>query len=75
LQLSLGGGFSTSVAAQSEWSTGQLQNISGDLWISPYGTETALARFMQSTKSIVYLQTYDFTHKDFRSLLKKLAFG
>ena len=73
LQLSLWWWLSDLTLAQSERSTTQLHDISGVLSISPYGTETVLHNFIQSTKDILYLQTYDFTHKGFRSLLKKLA--
>jgi len=72
LQFSLGSGFSPSVAAQSEWSVEQIQNVAGDLWISSYGTEEKLRGLMQSTDDLLYIQTYDFTHKDFRSLMKSL---
>gem|GEM_PF-3055302 len=72
MQFSLGSGFSPSVAAQSEWSVEQIQNVAGDLWISSYGTEEKLRGLMQSTDDLLYIQTYDFTHKDFRSLMKSL---
>jgi len=73
LQLSLGSGFSHPVVAQSAWSVEQIQDIAGDLRISPYGTEHKFLSFLTHTKDILYIQTYDFTHKKVRALLKKLA--
>jgi hypothetical protein len=73
LQFSLGSGFSTPVAAQSDWSVDKLQQVSGELWISPYGTEQKFFSLLGETKNILYLQTYDFTHKKVRELLKKLG--
>lgn len=45
----------------------------GDLFISPYGTEQRLLDILWSTKDILYIQTYDFTQKKVRELVKKLA--
>ncbi len=73
LQFSVWSGYSTQMTADWEWSMDQLQDVSGQLWISPYGTESKLRSFVQSAEDILYLQTYDFTHRDFRSLLKRLA--
>jgi cardiolipin synthase len=75
LQFSLGSGFSIPVAAQSDWSVDQLEKISWELWISPYGTEQKLLSLLGNTKDILYVQTYDFTHKKVRELLKKLVLG
>jgi len=75
LQISLGSGFSDPVSADWNWSVDQLEDISGELWISPYGTEHRLRRLMQWTEDILYIQTYDFTHRDFRSLMKNLWLG
>ena len=75
LQLSLGWWFPDATVMKSDISLDQFQDLSGALGISPYGTESSLYDFVQSTKNILYLQTYDFTHKDIRVLLKKLAAG
>lgn len=75
LQFSLWSWYSSEVTADWNWSVDQLEDVSGELWISPYGTEQKFFSLVGNTKDILYLQTYDFTHKKIRELLKKLALG
>jgi len=73
LQISVWSWFSDVVSADWDWSVDQLEEVSGELWISPYGTEQKFFSLLGETKNILYLQTYDFTHKKVRELLKKLG--
>lgn len=73
LQLSLGLWFSDAVSTDWNWSLDQLEDNSWELWISPYWTEENFLSFLLNTTDILYVQTYDFTHKKVRELLKKLA--
>lgn len=73
LQISVWSWFSDVVSAEWDWSVDQLEQVDGELRISPYGTEQKFLSLLGNTKDILYLQTYDFTHKKVRELLKKLA--
>lgn len=65
--------YASSATIPTHWETSAIVPTSGDLWISPFGTEQKLLQFLGDTSDILYIQTYDFTHKTIRSLLKKLA--
>lgn len=71
LQLHVGSWFSNDVEAS--WPIDDVVASTWSLWISPYDTEQKLTTLLWSTKNILYIQTYDFTHKNIRELVKKLA--
>ena len=68
-------GYASSSKIPTHWEMSAIVATSGDLWVSPFGTEQKLLQFLGNTSDILYIQTYDFTHKTIRSLLKKLAQG
>ncbi len=51
----------------------QLENITGELYTSPFGVWDAYKKKLDTTSGRVYLQTYDFTEKKMKIALRDLA--
>jgi len=51
----------------------KLQNITGQMWISPWNSQTKFIPQISKTKNKLWIQTYEFTNKDIKKLFKDLA--